>query len=167
MAFPIPALILCCKFVHVLVEKLQWRLLVSGHSRPGTGRASMKAGLLDEWGRSLRKSCQRLPICLETKILERLEGFLGAMLLCRFFKCLGRWQSSELSFPPSGSCQDRVGVSGPGPGRRTGGRNVQGPCVGMVAMFGLWPWGEAQACHCSTPSGLHAGKQEGLRKARE
>lgn len=40
---------------------------------------------------------------------------------------------------------------------RTEGGNVQGPCVGMVAMFGLWPQEAAQASHCSTPLALHPG----------
>lgn len=69
----------------------------------------------------------------------------------------GTSQSLEsFAFPPSGSYQDMVGVSGPGPEQRTRGRNVQGPCIGMVAMFGLRPWRVAQASHCSTPSALHS-----------
>lgn len=36
-------------------------------------------------------SCRGLPICLETEFLERLGGFLGVRLLCRFLKCFGRF----------------------------------------------------------------------------
>lgn len=125
-------------------------------------RASMKASLRDEWGRSLWNSCQWLPVCLETKTLERIQGFLGVKLLCRFLKCLGRLCSpGSFPFPPSGSCQGMVGVSGPGPEQKDRRRE----CAGMAAMFGLWSQGAAQACHCSTPSALHSGKQEGLGKA--
>ena len=56
--------------------------------------------LFDEWGQSLQKSRQRLNVCLETKILERREGFLGARLLCRFLKCLWRFCKVLGALPP-------------------------------------------------------------------
>lgn len=117
-------------------------------------------------GWSLWKSCQGLPICLATEILERLRGFLGARvgvgkLLCRFLMPWDVLQSPK-SFPflPSGSCQEMVGVSGPGPEQ-----DWRQECAGSLRRNGCNVWtlgpglgGAAQASHCSTPSALHLGR---------
>lgn len=53
---------------------------------------------------------------------------------------------------------------------RTGGRNVQGPCVGMVAMFGLLApgWGVRHWLLIVPPPRLSTWVgQEGLGKARD
>ena len=102
--------------------------------------------LFDEWGQSLQKSRQRLNVCLETKSLERREGFLGARLLCRFLKCLWRFCKVLGALPPHYLGAVRIWwlCLGPAHSRRTGGGNGQGPCRGMATMFGLWPWGTGQ-----------------------
>ena len=127
------------------------------------GRASMKACFLNEWA-GLWKSCQELPICLNAKILEWLRAFLGARgkkktTVVQVFKCLGGFCRVLRAFLSHhlGAVRMWWVCLGQAQNRRTRGGNVQGPCVGMVAMFGLRSWRVVQASHCSTPSALHSG----------
>lgn len=63
------------------------------------GRASMKANLLDDWGRPPWKSGQRLPVCSETKILEGLEGLLGGHAVVQVFQMPGEVAVLRTFFP--------------------------------------------------------------------